>query len=266
MDALQVVLLAVIQGLTEFLPVSSSAHLILLSIITHHEDQGLAFDIALHVGTLLAVIFYFRHELRIMIRDWCLSCMGRGQTPESRLMWALGFTTIPVGLAGLCFGQYISAYLRDPIVIAVGMIVFAVFLAYADKYARETRTEYNITWKDVLVIGVAQAFALIPGASRSGTTMTAGLLMGLSREASSRFSFLLSIPVILLAGGYEASKMTTSDWTSIEISFLLLGVVLSAITAFACIHIFLKLIERIGMMPFVIYRLFLGVLLLVLFW
>lgn len=266
MDLLQVILLAVVQGLTEFLPVSSSAHLILLSIVTHHEDQGLAFDIALHMGTLFAVLFYFRRELRVMVRDWCLSCIGRGQTPESRLMWMVGFTTIPVGLAGLFFNQYISAYLRDPIVIAIGMIVFAFFLAFADKYAGETRDEYQLTWKDVLVVGIAQALALIPGASRSGTTMTAGLLMGLSREASSRFSFLLSIPVILLAGGYEASKMTVTDWVSIEISFLVLGVLLSAITAFACIHVFLKLIERIGMMPFVIYRLFLGGLLLFLFW
>ncbi len=266
MDVLQVILLAVVQGLTEFLPVSSSAHLILIPIFTHHEDQGLAFDIALHIGTLLAVLYYFRRELRLMIRDWCLSCIGRGQTPQSRLLWAIGFTTIPVGLAGLLFNHYVSAYFRDPIVIAIGMIVFAFFLAFADKYARETRSEYTLTWKDVVIIGIAQALALIPGASRSGTTMTAGLMVGLSREASSRFSFLLSIPVILLAGGYEASKITTADWAQTNASLFILGIALSAITAFACIHVFLKLIERIGMMPFVIYRLLLGVLLLILFW
>jgi undecaprenyl-diphosphatase len=181
-------------------------------------------------------------------------------------MWALGFATIPVGLAGLFFNQYVSDYLRDPIVIAIGMIVFAFFLGFADKYARETRDEHHLNWKDVLVIGIAQAFALIPGASRSGTTMTAGLLMGLSREASSRFSFLLSIPVILLAGGYEVSKMTAADWASADIQLLMIGIALSAVTAFFCIQVFLKLIERIGMMPFVIYRLFLGALLLYLFW
>jgi undecaprenyl-diphosphatase len=146
------------------------------------------------------------------------------------------------------------------------MIVFAFFLAIADRYAREQRNEYSITWKDVVIIGIAQALALIPGASRSGTTMTAGLMVGLSKQASSRFSFLLSIPVILLAGGYEISKMTTADWAMTPIGLLVLGVGLSAITAFACIHVFLKLIERIGMMPFVIYRLLLGALLIILFW
>ncbi|MFA6037783.1 MAG: undecaprenyl-diphosphate phosphatase [Legionellales bacterium] len=266
MDLLQVILLAVIQGLTEFLPVSSSAHLILLSTFMHYKDQGLVFDVALHMGTLIAVLFYFRRELRIMIRDWVLSCMGRGQTAQSRLMWALGFTTIPVGLAGLLFSQYISTYLRDPVIIAFGMIVFGIFLGFADKYAKQTRTEYQLNWKDILVIGIAQALALIPGASRSGTTMTAGLIMGLSKEASSRFSFLLSIPVIVLAGGHEASQMTQADWANTQMGLLLLAVALSAVTAFAVIYIFLKLIERMGMMPFVIYRLLLGALLLFLFW
>ncbi len=266
MDLLQVVLLALVQGLTEFLPVSSSAHLILLSLVTHHQDQGLVFDIALHMGTLLAVLCYFRHELRVMIRDWCLSCVGRGQTQHSRLMWALGFTTIPVGLAGLVFNQYISAYLRDPIVIAIGMIVFGIFLGLADKYARETRDEYQITWKDMLIIGIAQALALIPGASRSGTTITAGLMVGLSREASSRFSFLLSIPVILLAGGYEASKISANEWASSHMGLFVIGMLIAAVTSFACIHVFLRLIERIGMMPFVVYRILLGCLLLFIFW
>lgn len=265
MDVLQVIILAVIQGLTEFLPVSSSAHLILIPIFTHHQDQGIAYDIALHIGTLSAVIYYFRHELRLMIKDWCLSFAGRGQTQYSRLMWAVGLTTIPVGLAGLFFNQFISAYLRDPIVIATGMIVFAFFLGFADKYAKESRDEYTITWKDILAIGVAQAFALIPGASRSGTTMTAGLMMGLSREASSRFSFLVSIPVILLAGGYEATKVTAAEWGSADMHLLALGVIISAVLSFACIHVFLKIIEQIGMMPFVIYRLLLGALLLLVF-
>lgn len=266
MDLLQVILLAVIQGLTEFLPVSSSAHLILLSTFIQKTDQGLVFDVALHVGTLLAVLFYFRHELRLMIRDWVLSCMGKGQTAQSRLMWALGFTTIPVGLAGLLFNQYVSTYLRDPIIIAFGMIVFGIFLGLADKYAKQTRTEYTLNWKDIVVIGIAQALALIPGASRSGTTMTAGLMMGLTKEASSRFSFLLSIPVIILAGGYEASKMTAQDWAATDLGLLILAVALSAATAFIVIHVFLKLIERMGMMPFVIYRMVLGALLLILFW
>lgn len=266
MDLLQVILLALVQGLAEFLPVSSSAHLILLSVITHTEEQGLLFTVALHLGTLTAVLFYFRRELTLMIKDWCLSFLGHGQTQASRLLWALGFATIPIGLAGLLFSSFISDYLRTPKVIAFSMIIFAIFLGIADKYGRKTRQELQITWKDAVLIGLAQIFALIPGASRSGTTMMAGLFMGLSREASARFSFLLSIPVVILAATYEVSKMTAQDWATTDINMLLLGISISAITGFACIHIFLKLITRIGMMPFVIYRLFLGVFLLYLFW
>lgn len=266
MDLLQVILLAIVQGLAEFLPVSSSAHLLLLSIVTHSKDQGLLFTIALHLGTLIAVLFYFRFELYKMIRDWCLSCLGRGQTSESRLMWAIGFATIPVGLAGLIFGQFISDYLRNPLVIGFSLIIFALFLGFADHYGRKIHNEYQLNWKTVLFIGIAQVFALIPGASRSGTTMTAGLLAGLTREGSARFSFLLSIPIVLLAAIYEVSKMTSADWAATDIQMLMVGVIISALTGLACIHVFLKLITRIGMMPFVIYRVFLGGLLIFLFW
>lgn len=266
MDVIQVILLAVVQGLTEFLPVSSSAHLILISILTKGEDQGLPFVVALHLGTLCAVVFYFRLELRNMVKDWCASCITRKQTPHSRLMWALGWSTLPVCLVGIFLPDNVSAHLREPVMIAISMIIFAVFLGFADHYARQTRTEYDLNWKDILFIGCAQIMALIPGASRSGTTITAGLILGLTREASARYSFLLSIPVILLAGAYEAMKMTSSDWAAIQPGLFLLGMLIAALTAFLCIHVFLKLITRISLMPFVIYRLFLGGLLLFLFW
>ena len=264
MDFVQILLLALVQGLTEFLPISSSAHLILVPVITDWQDQGLAFDVAVHVGTLAAVIAYFRREIWVMGRDWLGSLVGRGTTPDSRLAWAVILGTIPVGLAGLLFNDVISTELRSPLVIAEATIGFGLLLWLADARGRRERDERSIGWKDVAVIGLAQALALIPGTSRSGITMTAGLLMGLTREASARFSFLLSIPVILLAGGLKTTELVATaapvNWTS-----LVLGAVLSGVSAYLCIVFFLRLLERLGMMPFVIYRLVLGLVLIVLF-
>jgi len=264
MDFVQILLLALVQGLTEFLPISSSAHLILVPVITDWQDQGLAFDVAVHVGTLAAVMAYFRREIWAMGRDWLGSLAGRGTTPDSRLAWAVILGTIPVGLAGLLFNDVISTELRSPLVIAEATIGFGLLLWLADARGRRERDERSIGWKDVAVIGLAQALALIPGTSRSGITMTAGLLMGLTRDASARFSFLLSIPVILLAGGLKTTELMATgapvNWTS-----LVLGAVLSGVSAYLCIVFFLRLLERLGMMPFVIYRLVLGLVLLVLF-
>lgn len=264
MTLVQILLLALMQGLTEFLPISSSAHLILLPIIANWQDQGLAFDVAVHVGTLSAVVFYFRRTLKTMMYDWYCSLLQRQQVGESRLAWAVGFGTIPVGLAGLFFGDFIETALRSPVVIAVTTIVFGLLLGWADWYGKRQRQEQQIGWKDVLFIGLAQAVALIPGTSRSGITMTAGLILGLTREAAARFSFLLSIPVILLAGGLKTLELVQSplsvDWTA-----LITGAVFSAISAYLCIFLFLKMLERIGMWPFVIYRLILGAILLWLF-
>jgi undecaprenyl-diphosphatase len=265
MDWLQVFVLAIVQGLTEFLPISSSAHLILAPVVLGWRDQGLAFDVAVHLGTLIAVVAYFRRELVVMTGHWLRSARGGETSAEARLAWAVIFGTVPVGLAGLAFDDFIETALRSPLVIATTTVAFGVLLGYADWRGRRARDEYSLRWSDVLLIGIAQALALIPGTSRSGITMTAGLLLGLTREASARFSFLLSIPVIVLAGGYEALKLLrapqAADW-----GVLLVGTVLSGIAAYACIYAFLRLLERIGMLPFVAYRLLLGLVLFVVFW
>ncbi|MFA5625945.1 MAG: undecaprenyl-diphosphate phosphatase [Thiohalomonadaceae bacterium] len=257
MELIQIIVLAILQGLTEFLPISSSAHLILLGRFGDWPDQGLAFDVSVHVGTLLAVIWYFRHDLQVMTRDWFSSLGQRKNIGESRLAWAVLFGTIPVGLAGLLFKGIVENELRSPLAIAWATVIFAPLLLWADIKGRGQRSEHAIGWKDVLVIGVAQAIALIPGASRSGITMTAGLMLGLSRSAAARFSFLLSIPVIVLAGGLHTVELIREsvlvDWNS-----LLLGVMISGVFAYMCIHLFLKWLERTGMLPFVIYRLLLG--------
>lgn len=257
MDLIQILALALLQGLTEFLPISSSAHLILLPELLGWQDQGLAFDVAVHVGTLLAVVAYFRVELRRMLGDWLGSLAGGGQTADSRLAWAVGFGTIPVGLAGLLFADAIELHLRSPLVIATTTVLFGLLLWWSDRSGARRRDEYSLNWRDVLVIGCAQALALIPGTSRSGITMTAALMLGLSREGAARFSFLLSIPVILLAGGFETHELFQQagpvDWRALGV-----GTLVSAVSAYLCIHFFLKLVARIGLTPFVIYRLLLG--------
>jgi len=264
MDIIQIITLALVQGLTEFLPISSSAHLILVPVLTGWEDQGLAFDVAVHVGTLAAVVLYFRREIAVMTVAWVGSLKGQGLTPDARLAWAVVFGTIPTGLAGLLLAGVIEAHLRSPLVIAATTIGFGLLLWWADASGRRQRNEHTLTWKDVLIIGAAQVLSLIPGTSRSGITMTAGLAMGLTRKAAARYSFLLSIPVTALAGGLETLKLIRlpggADWNA-----LFLGTITAALSAYLCIHFFLKLLERIGMLPFVIYRLVLGIGLLFLF-
>lgn len=261
MDWLHVVVLSVLQGLTEFLPISSSAHLILVPALTGWPDQGLAFDVALHIGSLSAVVIYFRRDLYGMAGSWIRSLIDRRLDADARLAWAVLLGTIPVGLAGLAAKDIVETHLRSPVVLAFGLIVFGLLLSWADWRHRGTRSEYQMTWRDVLFIGCAQALALFPGTSRSGITMTAALLAGFSRQGASRFSFLLSIPVIVLAGGLETSELLTGtepvDWGA-----LWLGAVLSGISAYLCIHYFLAFINRIGMQPFVVYRLLLGAALL----
>lgn len=261
MDFIQVFVLAVVQGLTEFLPISSSAHLILAPHVFGWEDQGTAFDVAVHVGTLSAVIWYFRSDLVPLYRDWQSSVIQRKNVGDSMIAWGVLLGTIPVGLAGLLLSDLIHD-LRSPLIIASTTILFGLLLWMADSQGKKLKSEHLLTIKHVLIIGVAQAIALIPGTSRSGITITAALFLGYTRQGAARFSFLLSIPVIILAGGLETIKLTQST-ESIDWNTLFLGVILSAISAYLCIVYFIKLLDKMGMQPFIIYRLLLG---LILFW
>jgi len=264
METVQIIWLALVQGLTEFLPVSSSAHLILVPKVLGWPDQGLAFDVAVHLGTLIAVVSFFRKDIFKLFMAWLGSIGGKGMTAEARLAWGVILGTIPAGIVGLLFKDYIEIYLRSPLVIAATTIIFGLLLWYADHRARLARDELSLAWQDFLVIGGAQALALIPGTSRSGITITAGLLLGLTREAAARYSFLLSIPIIVLSGlGVTGDLLGSSD--PVDWNALILGTILAAISAFACIHLFLAWINRMGMLPFVIYRLCLGVFLLFVF-
>ena len=256
-EIFQATILSIIQGITEFLPVSSSGHLVIFPKIFGWKDQGLCFDIAVHLGTLVAVLTYFRKELKKMLTHWVGSFFGYKPTEYSRLTWAVLLGTIPVGLTGLLAKNLIEQHLRSPMVIAISTVAFGILLGIASFMGKSLRSEHSINFKDMVFIGCAQALALIPGTSRSGITMTAGLMMGLTREAAARYSFLLSIPVIVLAGGLQTVQLLKSDLT-IDWQVLTLGFSVSAIFGFGCIHIFLKLLQKIGLYPFVIYRIVLG--------
>ncbi len=263
MDSIQIILLSLIQGFTEFLPISSSAHLILVPKLLGWEDQGLAFDVALHIGSLLAVLFYFKKEIVDITKDIFSSIKLKKSIGESTLGWAVLLGTIPVGLAGLSFNDFISDNLRSPLVIAGSTIIFGLALYLSDRSVG-VKSESDITIKTALLVGVAQAIALIPGTSRSGITITAALFLGFSRVASARFSFLLSIPVIVLAGGLKSIELIQSD-TAVVWREIAMGVGLSAVSAYICIYLFLRLISKSSMMPFVVYRVILGAYLFYLF-
>ncbi len=268
MDSIQAILLALIQGITEFLPISSSAHLILMPKITAWPDQGLAYDVALNTGTSLAICIYLRRDLKKIIGGFYHSLKpgggsGRYTYRDGRLAWMLMAGTIPVLLSGFFFHDLVSGKLRSVEVIAWSSIVWGMVLWFADRRPGLMNIS-AIGWAIALVIGISQSIAIIPGTSRSGITITAGLFCGLTRIAAARFSFLLSVPVGLIAGGYEAAKLIEygmdTPWPQVLVGFLI-----AFVFAYATIHIFLKIVERVTMRPFAAYRVLLGVLLLIIF-
>ena len=259
MDPLHAVVLALIQGLTEFLPISSSAHLILVPALLGWPDQGLAFDVAVHAGSLVAVVAHLRRDLADLARGWLRSVLGgRPFAAESRLAWMVVAATVPVGLAGLAAGEAVELHLRSPVVIAAANLFFALLLLGADRWGAGTRGDRSLTFRDAVLVGCAQALALIPGASRSGVTITAGLALGLAPRTAARFSFLLAVPVIALAGGAKGVELLAApaavDWFAFGI-----GVLVAALGAYACIGAFLALVARIGLWPFAVYRIALGI-------
>lgn len=262
MSTMHVIILSLIQGLTEFLPISSSAHLILPSQLLGWQDQGEIFDVTVHLGTLLAVVIYFRKDVLSMLSAWSGSLVGRGASAQSRLAWMIIVATIPAVVAGGLFGHLIEIYARSAKIIAVTTIVFGLLLGWIDWKAPQVRDESQIGLKHALYIGLAQVLAMIPGTSRSGITMTAARQLGYGREASARFSFLLSIPVIMGAGTFLGIQAAQSP---IDVPWhqLGLGLVISFFSAIACIHYFLRWVSHAGMMPFVVYRVLLGIVLVV---
>ena len=253
MDTLQLILLSLVQGLTEFLPVSSSAHLVLLSEFLGEEDQGIIFDVGVHFGTLIAALVYFRSDLKKMIIN-----LGsyKFTSKENNLTTNLIIAVIPILASGFLLRDFINLNLRNSEVIAYATIIFGILLYTAQlKKGKEDLDSVNL--KQALIIGLFQCLALIPGTSRSGITITAGLFLGLSATAASRFSFLLAIPTIGAIALAELIRISFIDITD-NGTELFIALIISFLVAYISIDMFLKLIDRIGFTPFVIYRLLLG--------
>ena len=245
-DFLQWVVLALVQGLTEFLPISSSAHLILASEFAGWQDQGLVMDIAAHFGSLLAVIIYYRKDVYNLLsgHNW-------------PLFLQILLASIPIAVVGLLFAGFVENNLREVWIIAASSVVFGVLLWLSQKYSRNQ----TLDLKSAIIIGLAQCLALIPGASRSGVTMTAGMALGLDKKTAAKFSFLLAIPAILMTTAYGGLKMYQAP-QAYDLMAVLSIVIMSFLAAWFCIYYFMKYIEKINFVWFMHYRILLAILIL----
>jgi len=262
MEWLHLVLLAIIQGLTEFLPVSSSAHLILPSALLNWDDQGPLIDLMAHFGSLFAVMLYFRKDVARLFRG-TFDLLSRKQTDAAGLTWLLIIATPPTLIIGLMMnmGGY-DVMIRQPEIIAIAFIVFGLILWWADKTGSRDKDISELTWRGALAIGAAQALALIPGTSRSGITMTAALKLGYTRTEAARFSMLMSIPIIGVSGLFALYKLQGEGAGSASLTNGLIVAGLSFVVAYLSINVFMKLVEKIGMFPFMVYRVIVGCLIL----
>ena len=258
------VVLAIVQGITEFLPISSSAHLILVPHFLGWPDQGLGFDLAMHLGTLVAVLAYFRHDVARLWQAWVQSMTRGRRDGDVAMAWGLLLATMPAIAFGLVLGIVGESMLRIPGVIATTSIVFGIALGWVDSRAPRTREPDQIGWRAYLAIGLAQAIALIPGASRSGMTILGARACGLNRQAAARVAFYLAIPITTAAIAFETVLLLQTPaedaWASMAMAAVLAG-----ISAFAAIHYFLRMLQSVGMMPFVVYRVLLGIALFAIF-
>ena len=257
MSWLQTIVLAIVQGLTEFLPISSSGHLVLVPAIFGWTDQGLIFDVAVHLGSLAAVCVYFRKDLAGLVAGGVRLLAGSGESPESRMALYIMIGTIPAAITGLLFAGWIEANLRNPVVIVFTLSGYGVLMALADRLGRQQRIFATARLKDAIIIGIAQALALVPGTSRSGVTISAAMMLGFQRQDAARFSFLLSAPVIMLAAAFESSMLFVEE-TQFAWAQLAIGVSISAVVAYFSIDFFMRFVNVIGLLPFAIYRLVLA--------
>ena len=253
MDILNIIILSIIQGITEFLPISSSSHLILLPMFTEFPDQGIMFDVALHTGSLFAILIYYRNEIKNIFQ---FTDNGKSYI---RLI-IIG--SIPLPIAGLLLIDLISLNLRSIEVISVMTITFALLLLYADNYNTPSKQTTYISTKIILIIGLFQILALVPGVSRSGIVITAALLLNYNRNDAIKIAFLLSIPAIFMASSYNLLQLSSMGSVSI-LNDHLLGMTLSLIVSYLTIYFFIATINKISFAPYIIYRIMLGTLLLI---
>lgn len=268
MSFLEAVILGVVQGLTEFLPISSSGHLRVVPAIAGWEDPGAAFTAVIQIGTMAAVLLYFRHELWAVARDWTRHLLRLGAPRDAanvRLGWYLLLGTVPIVVFGFAFRDQIENGARDLYIIGTTLIVLGLLLGLADRLAKHRRGMDEIKPRDAAIIGLAQAAALVPGVSRSGSTLTAGLALGLKRADAARFSFLLSVPAVVLSGLFELRKAFDGEWgAGIGIGDVLVATIISFFVGYAAIAFLLRWLGSHNTAIFVVYRVALGVLVLAL--
>jgi undecaprenyl-diphosphatase len=267
MDALQAIILGLVQGLTEFLPISSSAHLRIVPALLGWEDPGAAFTAVCQLGTEAAVLLYFRHDLfRIALR-WLAALRDPAQRshPDARTGWYMVVATIPIGIFGVLFEQQIENGARNLWLIGSMLVLFAFVLLYADTRGTHARSIEQLSTRDGVLIGLAQSLALIPGVSRSGATMSAGLLLGLDRAAAARFSFLLAIPAVVASGLFQLKDVIDGSAGGDEpAAYVALATVVAFVTGYAAIAWLLRFLVTHSVKPFVVYRVVLGGLVLTL--
>ena len=266
MTVLQAIILGIVQGLTEFLPISSSGHLLLVPwlfnwhFLLENPDLNKTFDVALHLGTFVAVVIYFWREIGRLIGAWVRSISRRSLAePEGKLAWLLIVSTIPAAIVGVLFEDFITNHLGKPWMIGVAMIVFAGFMYLIDHIAKLDRDLEALSWFDAVLIGVAQALALLPGVSRSGITMMTGLLLRLDRESAARYSFLMSIPVIGGAAAFKGLQIAKDGLPAGTAMPFAVGMVAAALSGIAAIWFVLAYLKRHNFNIFVIYRIVVGV-------
>ncbi|MBC9943962.1 undecaprenyl-diphosphate phosphatase [Leucobacter sp. cx-328] len=266
MSFVDAILLGILQGLTEFLPVSSSAHLRIASELLGIGDAGAAFTAITQIGTEAAVIVFFWRDIVRIIGNWWKSLTGKlpRKNPDALMGWWIILGSLPIVLLGLVFESAIDTTLRSLWFTATMLIVFGLLLGFADRYSPKVLPLEKMTWQHGLAYGCAQALALIPGVSRSGGTITAGLLMGYKREAAARYSFLLAIPAVLGSGFYKLLKEVKEPTAGVPMSLTLVATVIAFVIAIFVIKFFMGYISKKSFMPFVIYRIALGIIVFIL--
>ncbi|WP_029253304.1 undecaprenyl-diphosphate phosphatase [Paraoerskovia marina] len=276
MNAWEAVLLGLVQGLTEFLPISSSAHLRIVGELIGESDPGAAFTAITQIGTEAAVLLYFRHDIATICRAWWRAVSGKDGTdlrsrfgahdPHARMAWFITIGSVPIGVLGLLFQDAIETSLRNLYITAFTLAFFGILLGWADRIGRKTRPLEDLTVGRAIAYGFAQALALIPGVSRSGGTITAGLLMGFTREAAARYSFLLAIPAVLASGLFQLVKSIAepAQAGAPGAAATLVATLVAFVVGYFVIIVFLKIISTFSYMPFVYYRIGLAIVVVIL--
>lgn len=261
---LQAIVLGISQGLTEFLPISSTAHTLVVSRLLGWPDPGAAFTAVTQVGTELAVVIYFRNDIARILKAWfaSLTKVDQRSNPDAKLGWYVIIGTIPIGVAGLTFKSSIETTARNLWLVAASLIFMGVLLGLADRYAKHTKSETDINTKNAILFGLGQALALIPGVSRSGATITAGLAMGYKRDVAARYSFLLAIPAVFASAALTAGDIASDDFVNWPATIV--ATIVAFVVGFVVIAGLMKYLQTRTFLPFVIYRVALGSVLLVL--